>query len=154
MRLTEVVRSSQRIVMASLPFAFQAEQKAIQCFSPSTGPPIKTFIFAPPADDANLYQAYAGETVKAILHLQATFPGVDLDDQVLIVVPDNAFVKELEPPLLEELDQLASLSLESRFELARAALAAATVAVQGGQVLNQNAPFAAHSLRCGMAGPQ
>jgi hypothetical protein len=104
--LTEVVRSSQRIVEAASAFQLGDSVHKISCQHSAAGPPLKAFMFnlegavpdAVPLNmkDLNVGQVrqYAGKTVEAIKHVISMFGSLRLHDRVAIVVDEailNAF---------------------------------------------------------------
>ena len=61
---------------------------------------VKTFIFsAVSQDDSNFYPQYAAEVKKALNNIEQNFPKLNLNDHVLIVVPDEDFSEHLLGPL-------------------------------------------------------
>lgn len=123
MKLTEIVRSSRRIVMGSLPFAVEEQKKAIECFSGAAGPPIKAFTFMKNGQQDINYQ-YATEILKAIQQIQCSYPKMSLDDRVLLIVPDQHFLENVEDHLSQLLEETVGTNT---FQLIRAIEAAATV---------------------------
>jgi hypothetical protein len=118
--LTEVVRSSKRIVAGAMKFQLQGEDKLLtKCHHESEGPPLQSFLFDI-KDDENRYEDYAAQTVRAVQHVVAEFPGLDLHDRLAIIVPDSDFRDQLGPPLGR---QLASSLPERDFEFVDAASA-------------------------------
>jgi hypothetical protein len=97
--LTEVVRSSQRIVEAASAFQLGDSVHKISCQHSAAGPPLKAFMFnlegavQPGLNDSQVRQ-YAGQTVEAIKHVISMFGSLRLHDRVAIVVDEailNAF---------------------------------------------------------------
>ncbi|KOO33988.1 hypothetical protein Ctob_010973 [Chrysochromulina tobinii] len=95
--LTEVVRSSQRIVEAASVFQLGDSVHKISCQHSAAGPPLKAFMFnlegavpdaVPLMKDLNDGQVrqYAGQTVEAIKHIISMFGSLRLHDRVAIVV--------------------------------------------------------------------
>ena len=112
--LTEVVRSSKRVVAGAMQFQLGGEAKLLtQCHHDSTGPPLKSFLFDVVGDDADRYGKYADETLKALDAVVEDFPGLSLHDRVAIILPDAQFAKELKP----RLDPLLLAKHRGRFEL-------------------------------------
>jgi hypothetical protein len=100
--LTEVVRSSQRIVEAASAFQLGDSVHKISCQHLAAGPPLKAFMFnledAVPLNMKDLndgqVRQYAGQTVEAIKHVISMFGSLRLHDRVAIVVDEailNAF---------------------------------------------------------------
>ena len=97
--LSEVVRSSQRIMAGARQFAVSKVQATSS--HAAKGPPLKTFIFPtppPPSGDASpedaLIAAYAEHTKQAVNAVRKQFPGLSLDGRLAIVVPDNDFLEK------------------------------------------------------------
>jgi superfamily I DNA/RNA helicase len=103
--LTEVVRSSQRIVEAASAFQLGDSVHKISCQHSAAGPPLKAFMFnlegaVPDAVTLNMkdfnydqVRQYAGQTVEAIKHVISMFGSLRLHDRVAIVV-DEAILKD------------------------------------------------------------
>lgn len=93
--LTEVVRSSQRIVAGAA--AFQIENiKKVKCQHNASGPPLKSFLFeltGPPAE------AYAQHTIRGLQHVVKTFGVLSLHNRVAILVKDEEFANTLRSQL-------------------------------------------------------
>ena len=99
--LTEVVRSTKRIVAGAAAFQLAAGRKAeTYSRSASVGPPLIALVF-PKSDDAT--NEYARTVAAALEKIKAQLAGVSLDDRVAIVCPDDAFVAALRGPLAEVL---------------------------------------------------
>ena len=97
--LTEVVRSSQRIVEAASAFQLGDSVHKISCQHSAAGPPLKAFMFNLEGgvrlglNDGQV-RLYAGKTVEAIEHVISMFSSLRLHDRVAIVVNEailNAF---------------------------------------------------------------
>eukprot|EP00966_Prymnesium_polylepis_P157881 3648955-Prymnesium_polylepis.1 len=92
--LTEVIRCSRRIVAGAMAFQLGGDEKLLtKCHHESTGPPLKSFLFDLPSDggEDDALDAYALQTVRAIEHVQSTFPGLRLHHRLAIIVPDARF---------------------------------------------------------------
>ena len=88
MLLTEVVRSSQRIVAGAGAFQLGDNKQQVVCQHNAEGPPLKSFLFelsGPPLI------AYAEQTVLALKHVMSTFASLRLHDRVAILVPEEEF---------------------------------------------------------------
>ena len=99
-QLTEVVRSSQRIVAGAA--AFQLGENKVQVTSQhnATGPPLKSFMFDLEGDPI---EAYAQHTLRALNHVMTTFGSLELHDRVAIVVSDERFAAAFRAPLADAL---------------------------------------------------
>ena len=89
--LTEVVRSSQRIVEAASAFQLGTSVHKISCQHSAAGPPLKAFMFnlegaVLPGLNLGQIRQYAGKTVEAIKHVISMFGSLRLHDRVAIVV--------------------------------------------------------------------
>ena len=120
--LSEVVRSTKRIVAGAAAFQLEAGRKAETetdtCGRP-VGPPLVARIFNL-ADGEDAYEHYAREVVEALSAVQKQLADLsNLDDRVAIVCPDDAFVEKLREPL--------DRAFEGRFELVDAATASAAL---------------------------
>ncbi|CAL1165369.1 unnamed protein product [Cladocopium goreaui] len=88
--LTEVVRSTQRIVFGANTFQLQDDEPTT-CLG-TTGPPLKSFIFEMPEGyDGGLYAQFAENTVKALWFILETYPSIRLDRHVALLVPNEDF---------------------------------------------------------------
>ena len=118
-QLSEVVRSTKRIVAGASAFQLEAGRKAeTRSHATSTGPPLVARIFEL-ADGDDEGQRYAQEVVKALKTVRGQLKDLeDLDDRVAVVCPDEAFVKMLREPLESEL---------AGFEIVDAATASAVL---------------------------
>ena len=127
--LTEVVRSSKRIVAGAMAFQVEAkgEESLTKCHHESTGPPLKTFLFDV-HEGEDMYQKYAEETVGALETVIGEFPDLDLDDRVAIIVPDFVFEESLKPLLSS---YLASTIHLRNFKLATAVAASSALRQRG-----------------------
>ena len=123
--LTEVVRSSKRIVAGAAAFQLgvgggnrdaDGKQGEVKCHHESDGPPLRSHIFdikhdrsggdgGPGAavDDRLFYRAYAHHTLEAMRGLVDSFETLDMHNRVAILVPDAVFLdalrEELQPAL-------------------------------------------------------
>ena len=104
-KLTEVVRSTQRIVAGAAAFlAATSEREGITSLC-TAGPPLKSFIFI--ADKENQHDAmngYITHTVKAIRHLLRTYMGLRLHNRLALIVPDNEFLMKFKQNLESALE--------------------------------------------------
>ena len=103
--LTEVVRSTQRIVAgAATFFASASEKQDLRSICPA-GPPVKTFIFKPTKETKETHVAddYVKSTVAAIWYVIHAYAGLNLHQRLAVVVPDAAFLEWFKPELLNEL---------------------------------------------------
>ena len=116
--LSEVVRSTKRIVSGAAAFQLEAGRKAeTVTHTASTGPPLVARIFRSVPGDA-LAERYAREVVEALKAVRRQLADLDdLDDRVAVVGPNDNFVEKLREPL--------DRALEGRFELVDAATASA-----------------------------
>jgi hypothetical protein len=124
--LTEVVRSSKRIVAGAMDFQLLGVEKLkTECHHESDGPPLHSFLFEV-ADDQHRHQQYANQTARALVKVATEFPGLSFHDRLAVIVPDALFRERLKPLLAHQLS--ASLP-ERRFQLVDAATASATCGV-------------------------
>eukprot|EP00729_Bicosta_minor_P007791 gene7791-8950_t len=90
--LSEVVRNSDRIMAASLPFCRSDDLTGIVCQHGVRGPPLVPFIFDYCGDDSEQRnQQYASHIIQGLQHIFKEFPGVELHDQMVILVPNVDF---------------------------------------------------------------
>jgi hypothetical protein len=127
--LTEVVRSSKRIVAAVKTFQGRGNDGddgntlKTRCHHQSAGPPLKSFLFDI-AEDADLMEAYALHTVLSLQHVAGEFVGLNLHDRVACVVSDASFRERLRPVLQRQLQHAFP---ERQFKLVTAEDACALV---------------------------
>jgi hypothetical protein len=92
-KLTEVVRSSQRIVAGAAAFQLGENKAEVTSQHNATGPPLKSFLFdadgAP--GSAEYFGSYVEHMLRALHHVMTTFGTLELHDRVAIVVPDGKF---------------------------------------------------------------
>ena len=114
--LTEVVRSSKRIISAASAFQDKREQhlQGTKCAHDSQGPPLKTFLFD--LDGSSRREAYVSWTLRALQSIIADFPGLSLHGRLAIVVPDESMRAELQQDLAAALEANGLV----RFELVTA----------------------------------
>jgi hypothetical protein len=118
--LSEVVRSTKRIVAGAAAFQLEAGRKAAtSTHGASAGPPLVARIFTfSEGDDKG--EVYAREVVEALAAIRRQLVDLeDLDDRVAVVGPDEAFIERLREPLAR--------ALGTRFELVDAATASAVL---------------------------
>ncbi|CAH0363824.1 unnamed protein product [Pelagomonas calceolata] len=98
--LSEVVRSTKRIVAGAAAFQLEAGRKAeTETHAASIGPPLVARIFKL-ADGQDTSEHYAPEVVEALSAVQKQLTDLsDLDDRVAVVCPDEVFVEKLRGPL-------------------------------------------------------
>jgi Type III restriction enzyme, res subunit len=106
--LTECVRSSQCIVAGAR--AFQMNKKGVEAtvsMHGVAGPPLGTLIFGNKGvreKSQEWYQLYADRTVEAIeQHVMSKLASLNLDDRMLVVVPDQDFCDHFKDVLQERL---------------------------------------------------
>lgn len=100
-KLTEVVRSSQRIVAGAAAFQVGETKAEVTSQHNAQGPPLKSFLFDAGGSpgSAEYFDSYAEHTLRALEHVMTTFGTLELHDRVAIVVPDDKFVKGFSPAL-------------------------------------------------------
>jgi len=102
-KLTEVVRSTKRIVAGASLFQLTSASKTeTKTHASSEGFPLVPHLFAPVSADEQ-FKTYAFNIVQALKKMKKNLNDVNLDDRVMIICPDDNFVEELRLPLLEEL---------------------------------------------------
>ena len=118
-RLSEVVRSTKRIVAGASAFQLEAGRKAeMSTHTLSPGPPLVARIFRLADEDEG--ERYAQEVVEAIFAVRHQLADLeDLNDCIAVVCPDGAFKKVLREPLKH--------ALADRFELVDAATASSVL---------------------------
>jgi len=97
--LTEVVRSTQRIVAGASAFQLGDQKELTSSQHNATGPPLKTFVFDASSDTQGWTSAYVEHTIKAIQHVSRSLGDLDLHDRIAIIVPDDETLTALRNPL-------------------------------------------------------
>lgn len=96
--LTEVVRSTKRIVLGSAAFQLAEGRRAeTTAATASVGPPLEAVVFD--ASRTGATDEYARRVASAIERLAAKYRGLSLHDRVAIVCPDEGFLDTLRGPL-------------------------------------------------------
>eukprot|EP00438_Fugacium_kawagutii_P003645 Skav224215 [mRNA] locus=scaffold939:999099:1001564:- [translate_table: standard] len=101
MTLTEVLRSTKRVVLGAGAFGLQ-DTDPITCRG-TPGPPLKTFLFA--ADGPDIFAKFAGKTLEAIWHIARTYPSISLQQHVALIVPNEKFYSDLKPHVVKRLEE-------------------------------------------------
>jgi hypothetical protein len=95
--LTEVVRNSSRIVAASLPFCRSEQLAAVKCQHGVRGPPLVPFVFDNCGSNGDIrFEHYVKGIISGLQHIIDAFPGAELHDQLVILVPDSKFKERLQ----------------------------------------------------------
>ena len=114
--LTEVVRSSQRIVNGANAFRcgnFDAKGDASRsddrprCHHKVPGPPLLPILFNSCGKEERM-QLYATHTVVALKRVYQDYPGLRLHNRLALIVPDAAFSKDFELKLSDALSDAFS----------------------------------------------
>ena len=106
--LTQVVRSTQRIVAGAA--AFQVDEKQqIGSLCPA-GPPLKAVLF----ESAELYQDYAKHAMSALFSLFRSYAGLSLHNRLAVLVPNSEFLEKFKDALKVHLKTSQSLRLAGR----------------------------------------
>ncbi|CAE7892767.1 unnamed protein product [Symbiodinium sp. KB8] len=103
-KLTEVVRSTKRIVAGAAAFQLHADTSETVTSLGTDGPPLKTFLFQL-EEQGKKFDEYARQIVKAVVYIEQVFPGVALHRRVAILTPDKDFLDRLRPRLQTNLNQ-------------------------------------------------
>ena len=101
--LTEVVRSTKRIVLGAAAFQISASGEDNSSLG-SDGPPLRTYIFESEGEQPT-FQNYARHTVSALWDLISAYPGLSFDGSLAIIVPDELFRDQFRPCLQMALEE-------------------------------------------------
>ena len=101
-KLTEVIRSTKRIVAGASAFQVTAEHVTSQG---TDGPPLKTFLFEAASSQQRLTEQYCQHVADAFVHLANAFPGVKWHKRVAVLLPNIDFLERLGPLLQPALHQ-------------------------------------------------
>ena len=104
-KLSEVCRSSKRIISGAFPFQLGTSEvkQGMNCIHDSDGPPLRPFLFSC-NNPKKEYKMYERNIKSAIEALMETCPNLNLHDRLAILVPDVDFCKELCDQLLGNRD--------------------------------------------------
>ncbi len=104
-KLTQVVRSTKRVVAGAATFhAIPEDKEGLGSLCPD-GPPLKTFLFETThvVGAKKDYVRYAKESVAAIRFIVDGYLGLSLHHRVALLVPDDDFRQEFQPMLKKAL---------------------------------------------------
>ena len=94
--LTQVVRSTKRIVAGAAAFqASVAEKEQIASLCPA-GPPLKAFLFE---SDAHVFEDYARHTMSALFFVMCIYAGLSLHKRLALLVPNPHFLERFRDAL-------------------------------------------------------
>ena len=99
--LSEVVRSSQRIISAASAFQIGSDKQQVVCHHNASGPPVKSFLFD--LTEGPVVPTYAQQTVFALQHVIDRFGEITLSNRLAIVVKDAEFALQFRQALAVEL---------------------------------------------------
>lgn len=102
-KLTQVVRSSKRIVAGAAAFQSSFDKKDVTSLGPP-GPPLKTFLFE--VSGAEDLPEYVGYSIAALWHLMCSYAGLSFHNRLAFLVPDLEFLEKFQPALQEKLTSL------------------------------------------------
>ena len=91
--LTQVVRSTQRIVAGAAAFQASVAEKQQICSLCPAGPPLKAFLFE---SDGQLYEEYAKHTVSALFHVMRIYAGLSFRNRLALLVPNLDFLEKFQ----------------------------------------------------------
>ena len=97
-QLTEVVRSTKRIVAGAAAFLGSASEKQDLSSLCPAGPPLKTFLFKSSGDHV---KAYVQQTSAALSYIIKEYAGLSLHNRLAFLVSDPYFLREFKPALEE-----------------------------------------------------
>ena len=102
--LTEVVRSTKRIVAGSAAFqGSEGEKIGVSALCPEAGPPLKSFLFDSDRDDVD-YDKYAEKTITALWELTGMYRGLSFHRRVALLVPDDGFLTKFKKTVQSHLN--------------------------------------------------
>ena len=94
------VRNSSRVFTASLPFCRTANLSDVACSHDVRGPPLIPYMFDHCGDDANArFVQYIDGIMHGLRHIHDEFPGAEVHDNTVILVPSAEFKAALLPRL-------------------------------------------------------
>jgi hypothetical protein len=92
--LTEVVRSSKRIVEGARAFQTNDDDEPTTCHHSADGPPLKVVLL-----NRARGKQYVSKLVDALAFLSEKFGGLDLHGRVTIIAPSGEFIHKIKPSL-------------------------------------------------------
>ena len=102
-RLTQVVRSTKRVVAGAAAFhATPVDKEGLGSLCPD-GPPLKTFLFPHVAGAEKDYVTYVQKSVAAIHFILDGYRDLSLHHRVALIVSNDDFRQKFEPMLKKEL---------------------------------------------------
>jgi superfamily I DNA/RNA helicase len=128
--LTEVVRSSKRIVEGARAFQTNDDDEATVCPHNADGPPLKVMLLNRAQDDAARVVQYVSKLVEVLMFLSEKFDGFDFHDRVAIIAPSSEFINEIKPALEAALSAKFSDGCGG-FRFVTAAAASRTIVTSG-----------------------
>jgi len=118
MHLTQVVRSTQRIVSGAMAFQVSdshLDKENTQCYDQTqcAGPPLRPFIFkARGSNTSELFGQYVDETMGAFQAITEEFPTMCLHGKVAVLTPtDQSFMNGLRAALAPRLQEKYAIEL-------------------------------------------
>ena len=102
-RLSEIVRSTQTIVAMGAMFA--KTDLGVVASHAAEGPPACSFLFDLDSQDQKFEQYAEVLATKAVRKLLKQYPGMSLDNRVIIIGPNEDFCSDLKPHLQKQLEQ-------------------------------------------------
>ena len=95
-----MVRNSSRILTASLPFCRSGDLADVTCNHGVRGPPLEPYLFDNCGSNAAArYTNYVEGIMHGIEHMAKTFPGAEIHDNLVILVPSAEFKDAVLPML-------------------------------------------------------
>ncbi|CAK9118472.1 unnamed protein product [Durusdinium trenchii] len=101
--LSEVIRSTQRIVAGAMPFQHAQSASSVQGMG-TEGPPLKSFLFEVESEKT-MMQDYVKHTVDTMWHVLQTFPGVSLSRRLALLVKDETFLQDFKPLMVQKIQE-------------------------------------------------
>ena len=127
-RLTEVVRCSQRIIAGAMAFQLdgvdgKTKKQDTMSQHKATGPPLKTVLFdVPPGADR--VEQYVERTLDGVRYVVKEYPGLILHNRMAILTPDE----EMKDVLTDQLEEpLNKIDKDRKFKIISSKEAASTV---------------------------
>ena len=111
-KLTEIVRSTKRIVAGSAAFqGSEGEKEGVKSICPA-GPPLKSFLFDSDLGARVDFEKYGQKTITALWDLIGTYAGLSFHQRLAMLVPNDDFLSEFKASIQHRVAQFPGRNFE------------------------------------------